>query len=208
MSDATIAADAMRHPPTPSLAALVRSDLDRYVEIRDRRGTPYSKMRLLAETVLFKAGWQAALLYRLSHWLGARGWTWPAWALQRTSLTLTGADIEYGAVIGPGLLIVHASGIVIGRGTVLGAGTTIFQGVTFGIRDWTPDGVRRYPRAGDGCFFFARATLLGGVRIGDGAVVGAHALVLTDIPAGALAVGVPAVARAGAGWAAAREWVG
>lgn len=208
MSDLALATDAVIPAAPATLRELIRSDLARYLDIRDARGDRYSRTRVVAETLLFKAGWHATLLYRISHWLGDRGLSWLAWATARASLAFTGADIEYGACIGPGLLIVHPAGIVVGRGASVGSHATLFQGVTLGIRDWTRAGIRRYPMAGDRCFFFARATVLGGVTIGSHAVIGAHALVLHDVPAGALAIGVPAAVHRGRGREAASEWVG
>jgi serine O-acetyltransferase len=175
------------------LRDLIRSDLARFAETFALRGQPYSRRKVTFESFVFKAGFQAVFLYRLSHWCHRHRWTYLAWFLARLNIAVTGADIEFNAVIGPGMFITHPVGIVIGRGTRIGRGVTIFQGVTCGVRSWHPDEIRQFPTIGDDCCLFAHATILGGVRIGNECVIGAHALVLHDVPDGALAYGTPAV---------------
>ena len=175
-----------------SLSELIRSDLARYEETYRLRGQAPSKAKIFWESLFFKAGFQAALLYRLSHWLHQRKLTYLAWFVARLSITLTGAEIEFNTEIGPGLLIAHPVGIVIGRGTVIGSHATIFQGVSLAAKSYHPDEIREFPRIGNHCFLFARSAVFGGVRVGDSCVVAAHAVVTKDMPAGALARGGPA----------------
>jgi len=185
-----------------SVTALVRRDLARYRDASRRGGPAPSRVRVAVESLLFKAGFQAVLLHRVSHRVHRAGWTWLAWFIARINLAVTGADIEFSARIGPGLLIAHPAAIVIGRGTVIGADATIYQGVTCGIRSAAPGRRPEYPRIGDGVVLYAGSTLVGGIRIGDRAVVGAHALVTCDMPDGSVAEGPRAGirdARAGAG---------
>ena len=163
------------------LAGTLRRDLARYRGFRPLAAAQPGRWRLAFDSLVFKAGFQAVLLYRISHGLGESGWTRCAWFVARLNLLLTGADIEFSARIGPGLLIPHPSGIVIGRGTGIGSGATIYQGVTCGIRSWAPGPASGYPRIGDDVVLCVRASVLGGIRIGDRAVVGAHALVTHDL---------------------------
>lgn len=176
-----------------TLRELVRSDLARFEETFARRGQPFSRSRVIFESFTFKAGFQAVVLYRLAHWCHERGWTYPAWYFCRLNLALTGADIEFNAEIGPGMYISHPVGIVIGRGTRIGSGVTIFQGVTCGARSWRPKDITRFPTIGDNCCLFAHATVLGPIHIGNDCVIGAHALVVKDLPDRAVARGVPAI---------------
>jgi serine O-acetyltransferase len=175
-----------------SLRDLIRSDLSRFTQTFVLRGQPFSPRRVFWESLLFKAGFQAALLYRISHWLFQRGWIYPPWFLSRLSLAITGADIEFNARIGPALFIAHPVGIVVGRGTVIGSGATLFQGVTFGVKSWHPDAIRKFPSVGNRCYFFAGAAVLGDVMIGDNCIVGAHAVLTTNLPDGGMALGAPA----------------
>ena len=177
---------------TMGLRDLLKTDLDRFTETYVLRGQPFSRRRVFWESILFKAGFQAVVLYRLSHWLFRRGWIYPPWFLSRLSIALTGADIEFNAQIGPGLFIAHPVGIVVGRGTVIGANATLFQSVTFGVKSWHADNIRQFPHVGNKCYFFSGAAIIGDITIGDNCIVGANAVVTTDVPDGALAVGVPA----------------
>jgi serine O-acetyltransferase len=175
------------------LRDLIRRDLARFAETFERRRDTFSPTRVALESFLFKAGFQAVVLYRISHALHRHGWTYLAWSVARLNTALTGADIEFNAEIGPGMFISHPVGIVIGRGTRIGAGVTIFQGVTCGVRSWRSNAITAFPTIGDGCCLFAHAAVLGGIRIGSNCVIGAHALVIADLPDGAVARTPPAI---------------
>lgn len=106
----------------------------------------------------------------------------------------SGSEISLDASISPGLYVPHPYGIVIGR-CFIGEGVTIQQGVTVGVRQ-RGDGTS--PVIQDGCAIGAGAAILGNVTVGEGAVIGANSVVLTDIPPGAVAVGAPArIVRSG-----------
>ncbi len=102
--------------------------------------------------------------------------------------TLTGISIPKTVRIGPGIRIWHFGGIFIHRDVRIGAGCTLRQGVTLGNRHRDDD----VPVIGDNVELGAYAQVLGSVRIGDGARIGAMSVVLTDVPDGATAVGNPA----------------
>jgi serine O-acetyltransferase len=110
------------------------------------------------------------------------------WLLFRMVETVTGISLPLEARIGPGLRIYHFGNIFIHSQTVLGRNCTLRQGVTIGNR--VPDGPA--PVIEDDVDFGAYAQVLGDVRIGSGAKIGAMTLVLCDVPAGATAVGIPA----------------
>lgn len=189
-----------------TLRELIRSDLSRFTQTFVLRGQPFSKRRVFWESVIFKAGFQAVLLYRVSHWLFQRGWIYPAWSLSRLSVAITGAEIEFNAEIGPAMFVSHPVGIVVGRGTVIGSEVTLFQGVTFGVKSWHPDEIRQFPRVGNRCYFFAGAAVLGDVTIGNNCIVGAHAVLTSDLPDGGLALGVPAKVYPDKGAEAITSW--
>lgn len=100
---------------------------------------------------------------------------------------VTGADIPINSRLGPGLLIPHPTGIVIHPDAEIGPNCLIFSCVTIGTR-----GPRGIPVLGRNVDVGSGAKILGGVRIGDGAVIGANAVVLSDVRAGATVVGIPA----------------
>jgi serine O-acetyltransferase len=100
-----------------------------------------------------------------------------------------GLDLS-GTPIGPGLFISHGQTTILSAERI-GANLQVHQGVTVG---WDYRGERR-PIIGDDVFIGAGAKILGAVTIGDGARIGANAVVVCDVPAGATAVGVPARVR-------------
>src|SRR4051812_31125144 len=102
--------------------------------------------------------------------------------------TITGISISKSVAIGPGLRIWHFGNIFIHPGVTIGANCTLRQGVTIGnLRD---NGA--VPVIEDDVEFGAYAQVLGPVRIGRGARIGAMCVVLHDVPAGGTAVGNPA----------------
>ena len=101
----------------------------------------------------------------------------------------TGIDLPCEASVGRRLRIEHFGGIVVSGDAVIGDDVVIRNGVTIGLKR---TGERGAPRIGDRVDIGSGARILGAVSVGEGAVVGANAVVLCDVPAGALAVGVPA----------------
>jgi serine O-acetyltransferase len=166
--------------------ALVKSDLSRFAEKYREAGKKYSKLRIVVESILFKAGFQAVFLYRISHWLYQKKLIYLAWFFTRLNIFLTGAEIEFNASIGPGFCIVHPVGIVVGRGAQLGCQLTLFQGATIGIRSWRVDQIDHYPIIGNRCFIFAHGVVAGGITLADDCVIGANAVALTDQCAGSV----------------------
>ncbi|HEY8188898.1 MAG TPA: hypothetical protein VIF64_22715 [Pyrinomonadaceae bacterium] len=189
-----------------NLRDLINSDLARFTQTYILRGQPFNKRRVFWESVIFKAGFQAVLLYRVSHSLFQKGWIYLPWLISRFSLAITGAEIEFNAQIGPGMLVAHPVGIVVGRGTIIGADVTLFQGVTFGVKSWHPEAIRKFPQVGNQCYFFAGAAVLGDVTIGNNCIVGAHAVLTSDMPDGGLALGVPAKIYPGKGAETIESW--
>jgi serine O-acetyltransferase len=104
---------------------------------------------------------------------------------------MTGADIPLNASFGGGLLIPHPNGIVIHPDAVIGPNCLFFQQVTIGSGGRIPG----LPRVGGQVDIGAGARILGGVTLGDHSQIGANAVVVSDVPAFATAVGVPAVVR-------------
>lgn len=101
------------------------------------------------------------------------------------------SDISCRAKIPADVLFVHGHDIVIGGEVVIGARCKIFNGVTLGNKDTEVDS-NSQPLIGDDCVLSTGAKILGGVKVGDRSIVGANAVVLRDVPADAVAVGVPA----------------
>ena len=156
-----------------------RADLRRY----PRR--PWLKEQSIYAIAVYR--WGRRLDTRPDHWTTRV--LMPLYLLSfRVVETLTGISLPKSVAIGPGLRIWHFGNIFVHPDVVMGANCTLRQGVTLGNRH--DDGP--VPRLGDDVELGAYAQVLGGVRIGRGAKIGAMAVVLRDVPDGGVAVGNPA----------------
>ncbi|MDX1918728.1 MAG: serine O-acetyltransferase [Candidatus Caenarcaniphilales bacterium] len=135
-------------------------------------------------------GFQALLFYRIAHRLQEWGVPLFPLILTRIMIILYGIELDPKAEIAGGCEIIHGIGLVVGWGAKIGPGCKLFHGVTLGIVDFDWDG--DFPLLEEGVIVGAGAKLLGRIRIGKGAKIGANAVVLKDVPAGSVAVGVPA----------------
>ena len=136
------------------------------------------------------------LLCRLAHWFYRLKLGPVAKLVSLVNFFFFGIEIAVRCPIGKGLLLPHTQGTVVGAWSV-GENVTIFQGVTLGARevDFSYQESSR-PIVGDGVIIGSGAKVLGGLTLGSGSRVGANSVVLQDVPANSLAVGVPArVAR-------------
>ena len=145
-----------------------------------------STWRILIEALLFETGFQAVVLYRASHAFKKRAIPFMGPLLCRLCQWLTGVEIAPATVIGPGLMISHGQGIVIGQWARIGSHCHLHQQVTLGAKD--VDRIDQMPSLGDHVAIGAGAKLLGGIHIGDGAVVGPNAFLTRDVPAGGKAL--------------------
>jgi serine O-acetyltransferase len=136
-------------------------------------------------------GLHALLMHRWAHRCWTNGWHWSARFISNLSRWLTGIEIHPGAVVGRRVFIDHGMGIVIGETAEVGDECTIYQGVTLGGTSLYK-GAKRHPTLGRGVVVSSGAQVLGGFMVGDGARVGANAVLLKPVPPGATAVGIPA----------------
>lgn len=109
--------------------------------------------------------------------------------LKLLSEILTGIDLPCETKLGRRFRIDHFGGIVISGDAVFGDDCVIRNGVTVGLRH---TGQRGAPIIGDRVDIGAGAKILGSIRVGDNVAIGANAVVITDVPANSIAVGVPA----------------
>ncbi len=147
------------------------------------------------EVVLAYPGLHAIWLHRLAHAMWNRSHTLrlPARLLSQLSRALTGIEIHPAAKIGPRFFIDHGMGVVIGETAEVGADCMLYHGVTLGGTSLSA--TKRHPTLGNGITVGAGAKILGPLHIGDGARIGANAVVVRDVPDNATAVGVPAINR-------------
>ena len=149
---------------------------------------PAARSRL--EVALTYSGFHAITIHRASHFLWRKGLKLGARFLSAFARFLTGVEIHPAAVIGDFCFIDHGMGVVIGETTIIGNRVTLYQGVTLGGISLGKE--KRHPTLGDDVVVGAGAKLLGPVEIGAGGRVGANAVVLKDVAAGAAVVGIPA----------------
>jgi len=140
--------------------------------------------------ILYFKGFQAVQLQRVAHWLWGQERKPLALFLQNQISETFAVDIHPGAQIGSGIMIDHATGLVIGETAVIGDNVSILHSVTLGGSG--SQGGRRHPRVGDGVMISAGAKILGNIEIGEGVKIGAGSLVLETVPAHVTVVGVPA----------------
>src|ERR1700719_4569451 len=150
---------------------------------------PAARSRL--EVVLCYPGFHALLYHRFAHWLWQRGWLLAGRFISHFGRVLTGIEIHPGARIGRLVCIDHGMGVVIGETAEVGDDVTLSQGVTLGGTSLTR-GAKRHPTIGNGVIVSSGAQILGPFRVGDGARIGAQAVVLSEVPDGATMVGIPA----------------
>ena len=162
----------------------IRADL-RAVRKRDPACTGY------LEVMLNFKGFLACQTYRIAHRLWQHGRHALAQALQSRVSAVFHVDIHPAAEIGHGILIDHATGVVIGETARIGNNVSILQQVTLGGCGLSR-GEKRHPTVGDGVLIGAGAILLGPISVGDGAKIGSHAVVLADVKNGTTVVGNPA----------------
>lgn len=142
------------------------------------------------QPLLFFKGFQALQSYRLAHWLWKSGRKELAKAVQNRMSEVLHVDIHPAASIGRGVMMDHATGVVVGETAVIGDNVSLLHRVTLG-----GSGVhrgRRHPTIGNGVLLGAAVSVLGPVTIGATSKVGAGSVVMTDLPPACVAVGVPA----------------
>jgi serine O-acetyltransferase len=146
--------------------------------------------RTHADCLLYFKGYHSLQAYRIAHALHTRGQTLLATALQSRISEVFAVDIHPAARIGRGILLDHGTGVVIGETAVVGDRVSILQGVTLGGTG--KESGDRHPKIGEGVLIGAHATILGNIRVGEGAMIAAGSLVLKSVAAHVMVAGAPA----------------
>jgi len=167
----------------PTVVDSVVLDLIAYFE-RDPACDNYCK------PFLHYKGFQATQAYRFAHLLWEDGRTALARYIQSQSSRVFGVDIHPAAKIGYGLMLDHASDIVIGETAEVGNNVSMLHGVSLGGSGASSG--KRHPVVGDGVMVSCGAQLLGRIHIGEGVRIGGGSLILESVPAHVTVVGVPA----------------
>ncbi|XP_043693203.1 serine acetyltransferase 1, chloroplastic-like [Telopea speciosissima] len=167
----------------PEIRKAIRADL-RAAKERDPACISY------VHCLLNFKGFQACQAHRVAHKLWSQGRNVLALLIQNRVSVVFAVDIHPGAKIGQGILLDHATGIVIGETAVVGNNVSILHNVTLGGTG--KQSGDRHPKIGDGVLVGAGTQVLGNVRVCEGAKIGAGSVVLKDIPERSTAVGNPA----------------
>ena len=145
--------------------------------------------RSTLEVILCYPGLHAIWCHRLSHFFWQKKLTTIARLISHFSRFFTGIEIHPGAKIGRRFFIDHGMGVVIGETTEIGDDVLVYQGVVLG--GTSREKTKRHPTIGSKVVIGARAVLLGPIKVGDGARIGAGSVVIKDVPNNATVVGVP-----------------
>jgi serine O-acetyltransferase len=136
--------------------------------------------------ILLTDGSAAMVLYRLMQWSRKHRLTPLELLFNKLNSTLCNCIIGRGAQFGPEFVLIHSTGVVINGKVRGGSGVLIEHQVTIGAERL------QTPIIGSNVFIGAGAKIIGNVNVGDGARIGANAVVIADVPANMTAVGVPA----------------
>ena len=167
----------------PGIGSAIRCDL-LAVQQRDSACPDH------AVAFLFFKGFHALQSYRIAHWLWQQDRRPLALFLQNRMSCEFAVDIHPAAVIGRGILLDHATGVVIGETAVVGDNVSMMQSVTLGGTG--KESGDRHPKVADGVLIGAGAKILGNIRIGEGAKVSAGSVVLANVPPHTTVAGIPA----------------
>ena len=146
--------------------------------------------RSRAEVFFCYPGFHVLLFHRLAHAAWHAGLKFIARAVSQTGRLLTGIEIHPAAKIGRRVFIDHGMGLVIGETAEVGNDVTLYHGVTLGGVSLKQE--KRHPTIGDCVVVGSGAQVLGPITVGEKALIGANAVVLSDVPAGVTMVGIPA----------------
>lgn len=168
----------------PGIAIAMARDIEA-IQARD----PVCQSQLHA--LLFYKGFHALSAWRVAHWLWQQQRRALAYFLQNRISVLFAVDIHPAATIGSGVLLDHATGIVIGETASVGDDVSILQDVTLGgTGKETGD---RHPKIGPGVLIGPGSKILGNIRVGRCAQIAAGSVILKPVPDCAVMAGVPAV---------------
>ena len=167
----------------PAMGAAVRADLSAVFQ-RDPACHSY------VQAFLFFKGFHALQSYRVAHFLWNQGRKLVALFIQNRMSDLFAVDIHPAARLGRGIMIDHATGVVIGETAVVGDDVSMLHGVTLGGTG--KENEDRHPKIGRGVLLSVGAKVLGNIEIGEYSRVGAGSVVLKPVPPHTTVAGVPA----------------
>ena len=145
----------------------------------------------LSTPFLYYKGFHALQAHRIAHWLWQQDRRTLARFFQSQISVGLGVDIHPAATIGRGLMLDHATGVVVGETAVIEDDVSILHSVTLGGTGKVVGD--RHPKIRRGVLLAAGCKIIGNIEVGEGAKVGAGSVVLRDVPPHVTVAGVPAV---------------
>ncbi len=167
----------------PKIVEAMRGDIQAYKE----RDPACDKFTM---PFLYFKGFHALQSHRISHWLWQRDRKPLALYFQNQISEIFGVDIHPGARIGSGIMIDHATGVVVGETAVIEDNVSLLHSVTLGGSGCQSGD--RHPKIRRGVLISAGAKILGNIEVGEGAKIGAGSVVLEPVAAHTTVAGVPA----------------
>jgi serine O-acetyltransferase len=192
-------AERLNHPDVS--ADLIRQAFEEALELRPEIGAE-ARADLAAtlerdpachkalDAFLYFKGYQAIQTHRFANALWLSGRRDLALYLQSRSSQVFQVDINPAARIGRGIMLDHATGFVVGETAVVGDHVSILQGVTLGGTGKSEED--RHPKIGNGVLIGAGAIVLGNIKVGECARIGAGSVVVKEVPPRVTVAGVPA----------------
>ena len=156
---------------------------------------PAAKSKL--SVILTYPGVKAVFMHRIANFFAIAKFDLIARIISQFSRFMTGIEIHPKAKIGKNLFIDHGMGVVIGETSEIGENVTIYQGVTLGgimpsIESDLQRNQKRHPTIGNNVIIGSGAQILGAIKVGDNARIGANSVVSRDVPPNVTVAGVPA----------------
>ncbi|MCY4214693.1 MAG: serine O-acetyltransferase [Gammaproteobacteria bacterium] len=139
---------------------------------------------------LFFKGFHALQAHRIAHWLWRQGRRTLAHFFQNQISVTLSVDLHPAARFGAGIMLDHATGLVAGETAVVGDDVSILHAVTLGGTG--KESGDRHPKIGRGVLLAAGCKIIGNIKVGTGAKVGAGSVVLEDVPDHVTVAGIPA----------------
>lgn len=165
---------------------LFKKDARRWVVPQDIAPPEAITPVVLAKLLFRNIPLRAMFFYRLGEWAHKKGIPMLPGMAYRFNYKRYGLEISNYNNVAGGLYIAHVAGTVLMPESI-GENCSVVAGVTVGLRN-----NNTFPRIGNNVFIGAGARILGGISVGDNAIIGANAVVIKDVPANATVVGVPA----------------
>ena len=163
-----------------SLLQLMRSDIEITTHQNFRL---YSNARFWSRAVvklLLSPNVRVVIVYRVAHWLTQRGMLPLGLILRTWGIRMSGAELNPLAEIGPGLYLAHGVGVGIGAYVRMGKNCRLHLGSVVGPQPMGAE-APQYTVIGDNVQIGTHAVIIGGITIGDGAIIGANAVVMRDV---------------------------